>query len=51
VAQAIEESERTPPLTPGTMFEDVYKEMPPHLREQRDALLAHLEKRNPTRPA
>jgi TPP-dependent pyruvate/acetoin dehydrogenase alpha subunit len=51
VARAIEESERTPPLAPETLFDDVYKEMPPHLREQRDALLAHLEKRPPTRPA
>ena len=27
----------TPPL--ATMFEDVYKDMPPHLREQRDKML------------
>ena len=31
-----------PRLDPALMFEDVFKELPPHLREQRDALLAEL---------
>ncbi len=51
VARAIEESERTPMPAPGTLFDDTYAELPPHLREQRDALLAHLEKRKPDRPS
>ena len=49
VAQAIEEAERTPLPAVSTLFDDVYAELPPHLREQRDALVAHLEKRNPPR--
>ncbi len=49
VAQAIEEAERTPSPAVSTLFDDVYAELPPHLREQRDALLAHLEKRTPPR--
>ena len=31
-----------PRLDPALMFEDVFKELPAHLREQRDALLAEL---------
>jgi 2-oxoisovalerate dehydrogenase E1 component alpha subunit len=31
-----------PRLDPSLMFEDVFKELPTHLREQRDALLAEL---------
>lgn len=31
-----------PRLDPALMFEDVFKELPSHLREQRDALLAEL---------
>ncbi|MFM8517473.1 MAG: thiamine pyrophosphate-dependent enzyme [Nevskiaceae bacterium] len=34
-----------PRLDPASMFEDVFKELPPHLREQRDALLAELAAR------
>jgi hypothetical protein len=28
-----------------SFFDDVYAEMPPHLKEQRDALLASLQRR------
>ena len=35
-----------PALDPATMFEDVYKEMPPHLARQRDQLLELLRQRS-----
>ena len=31
-----------PKLDPALMFEDVFKELPAHLREQRDELLAEI---------
>jgi pyruvate dehydrogenase E1 component alpha subunit len=45
VSQAVQAAEATPPPAPATLFDDVYAEMPRHLQEQRDALLAHLRKR------
>lgn len=40
VAAAVEEIEHAPPPGRETLFEDVYAEVPWHLREQRDELLA-----------
>ncbi len=34
ISQAIKEAEAAPPPAPQTLFEDVYKEMPWHLKEQ-----------------
>jgi pyruvate dehydrogenase E1 component alpha subunit len=39
VAQAVQAAEATPPPDATTIFDDVYAELPPHLREQRDALM------------
>jgi pyruvate dehydrogenase E1 component alpha subunit len=39
VARAVQASEATPLPDVATLFDGVYAEMPPHLREQRDALL------------
>jgi pyruvate dehydrogenase E1 component alpha subunit len=50
VAQAIQASEATPPPAVATLFDDVYAEIPPHLKEQRDALLAALQRRNAPQP-
>ena len=38
ISQAIKEAEAAPPPAPQTLFEDVYKEMPWHLKEQLDNL-------------
>ncbi len=38
ITQAIAEAEAAPPLTIDSLFADVYKEMPWHLREQLDTL-------------
>lgn len=43
-AQALETAERKAKPPFGTMFEDVYKAIPPHLLEQREHLMSHLKK-------
>ena len=43
----IKEVERHPPPRIETLFEDVYAEMPPHLKEQLEAFLASGERRRP----
>lgn len=43
ILQALEVAERKARPSMATMFEDVYKIMPPHLQEQRDHLLTHLQ--------
>jgi len=40
VRRAVEEAEGSPPVPLSSMFEDVYAEIPWHLAEQRDSLLA-----------
>jgi len=40
ITNAIQEAERAPPPPVETLFEDVYADIPAHLREQRDAALA-----------
>lgn len=45
VAAVVERVESLPPTDPRHMFEFMYSSPPPHLREQRDALLAELEER------
>lgn len=45
VAQAIQEAEKVPQPAPATLFDDVYADVPPHLKEQREALLSHLRRR------
>lgn len=40
ISAAIADVEAAPPPDRGSLFEDVYAELPWHLREQRDALLA-----------
>ncbi|MEK6608206.1 MAG: pyruvate dehydrogenase (acetyl-transferring) E1 component subunit alpha [Myxococcota bacterium] len=48
VAAALEAAEAMPPKPPvASMFEDVYREMPWHLAEQRDALQGYLARRGP----
>ena len=42
IAEAVRRFEATPPPDPLTMFDHVFAELPPHLREQRDALAARL---------
>eukprot|EP00904_Undaria_pinnatifida_P011595 jgi/Undpi1/7566/HiC_scaffold_22.g10039.m1 len=46
VLKALETAERKAPPLMDTMFDDVYKTIPPHLQEQKEHLLAHLQ-RNP----
>lgn len=41
INQAITEAEKKPQLGWETLFEDVYADIPPHLRKQRDEFLAH----------
>jgi 2-oxoisovalerate dehydrogenase E1 component alpha subunit len=43
VQRALEEAEAVPPPPPSSMFEDVFADLPWHLREQREELLATLE--------
>jgi len=40
IQRAVEEAEGSPPVPLSSMFEDVYAEIPWHLAEQRDSLLA-----------
>ena len=40
ITRAVQEAERAPPPALETLFTDVYAEMPDHLRDQRDDLLA-----------
>ncbi|MGH7275969.1 MAG: pyruvate dehydrogenase (acetyl-transferring) E1 component subunit alpha, partial [Candidatus Rokuibacteriota bacterium] len=42
IAEAVRRFEATPPPDPLTLFDHVFAELPPHLREQRDALAARL---------
>ncbi|CAN0038226.1 unnamed protein product [Ascophyllum nodosum] len=44
VLNALEKAERKGKPSVDTMFEDVYKVMPPHLQEQRDHLYSHMER-------
>jgi pyruvate dehydrogenase E1 component alpha subunit len=44
VAAAVEHAESVPPPAVSSMFDDVYAELPWHLREQRDELAAAQEK-------
>lgn len=41
IAAAIKTAEAFPPPERSSLFDDVYEQLPPHLREQRDALLRH----------
>ncbi|NWH83043.1 ODBA dehydrogenase, partial [Piaya cayana] len=43
VMEAFEEAERKPKPSPRLLFSDVYQELPPHLRRQREALERHLQ--------
>jgi 2-oxoisovalerate dehydrogenase E1 component alpha subunit len=43
VQRALEEAEAIPPPRPHTLFEDVFADLPWHLREQRDELLSYLD--------
>jgi pyruvate dehydrogenase E1 component alpha subunit/2-oxoisovalerate dehydrogenase E1 component alpha subunit len=45
VLGAIEEAEGAPAPALDTMFEDVYRDVPWHLREQREELTAHMNQR------
>jgi len=47
IQSAIKDVERHPPPPIESMFEGVYEEMPPHLREQLEAFLASGERRRP----
>jgi TPP-dependent pyruvate/acetoin dehydrogenase alpha subunit len=47
VSEAIRQVEKAPPPPLESLFEDVYAEMPPHLREQMEAFLASGERRRP----
>lgn len=42
--QALETAERKAKPSLGSMFEDVYEVVPPHLQEQEHQLHAHLER-------
>jgi pyruvate dehydrogenase E1 component alpha subunit len=42
IAEAVRRFEATPPPDPLAMFDHVYAELPPHLREERDELAARL---------
>ena len=44
ILNAIKEAERRPKPSMGSMFEDVYKEIPPHLKEQMAQLKEHIAK-------
>jgi TPP-dependent pyruvate/acetoin dehydrogenase alpha subunit len=46
ISAAVAEAEKFGPPPVNTMFEDVYGEIPQHIREQQDYLLDYL-KRNP----
>jgi 2-oxoisovalerate dehydrogenase E1 component alpha subunit len=50
VAQAIQAAEATPPPAVATIFDDIYAEMPAHIKEQRDRLLASIQRRNQAQP-
>ncbi|NXA94210.1 ODBA dehydrogenase, partial [Melanocharis versteri] len=43
VLEAFEQAEREPKPPPHLLFSDVYLEMPPRLRRQREELQRHLE--------
>ncbi|NXI23425.1 ODBA dehydrogenase, partial [Sterrhoptilus dennistouni] len=43
VLEAFEQAEREPKPPPHLLFSDVYLEMPPRLRRQREELRRHLE--------
>ncbi|NWZ88654.1 ODBA dehydrogenase, partial [Poecile atricapillus] len=43
VLEAFEQAEREPKPPPHLLFSDVYREMPPRLRRQREELQRHLE--------
>ncbi|NXA16795.1 ODBA dehydrogenase, partial [Sapayoa aenigma] len=43
VLEAFEQAEREPKPPPHLLFSDVYLEMPPRLRKQREELERHLE--------
>ncbi|NXH84928.1 ODBA dehydrogenase, partial [Edolisoma coerulescens] len=43
VLEAFERAEREPKPPPRLLFSDVYREMPPRLRRQREELERHLE--------
>ncbi|NXQ22791.1 ODBA dehydrogenase, partial [Peucedramus taeniatus] len=43
VLEAFEQAEREPKPPPQFLFSDVYLEMPPRLRRQREELERHLE--------
>lgn len=45
LGEAVSRAEAMPEPAPGTLFDDVYAETPPHLEEQRRELLGHLESR------
>jgi pyruvate dehydrogenase E1 component alpha subunit len=47
VSETIRRVEKAPPPTLESLFEDVYAEMPPHLREQLEAFMASGERRRP----
>jgi pyruvate dehydrogenase E1 component alpha subunit len=42
IAGAVQRFEGTPPPDPLAMFDHVFAELPPHLRQERDELAAHL---------
>ena len=44
IAAAVEAAEQTPAPPVETMFDDVYAKMPPHLVEQRDAVLDQIKR-------
>jgi 2-oxoisovalerate dehydrogenase E1 component alpha subunit len=44
IVQTLKEEEKVGPPPLGTMFDDVYAEVPPHLKEQRETLLAAYRK-------
>ncbi|NXE17363.1 ODBA dehydrogenase, partial [Lophotis ruficrista] len=43
VMEAFEQAERKPKPSLRLLFSDVYREMPPHLRRQQEALEQHLQ--------
>ena len=44
IAKAVEAAEATPPPEVETMFSDVYEHLPPHLVEQRAAVLDQIRR-------
>ncbi len=44
IAKAVDAAEQTPPPAVETMFSDVYEHLPPHLVEQRDAVLDQIRR-------